>query len=125
MPASARRCSATRKPAPTAGPADAARKDGFTAGFDDFVTRIAWGETWSRPGLDRRTRALVTLTALTVGGHLDDLATHTRGALRNGVTPEEIGEVLMHSALYCGLPAAGAAFAVARRVVEEERGTQG
>ncbi|WP_343069686.1 alpha/beta fold hydrolase [Streptomyces olivoverticillatus] len=108
-----------------AGPADAARKDGFTAGFDDFVTRIAWGETWSRPGLDRRTRALVTLTALTVGGHLDDLATHTRGALRNGVTPEEIGEVLMHSALYCGLPAAGAAFAVARRVVEEERGTQG
>ncbi|GAA0447100.1 alpha/beta fold hydrolase [Streptomyces sp. NPDC046215] len=94
--------------------------DDFTGDFEDFVTRYAWGATWSRPGLDRRTRSVVTLTALTARGHLDDLAAHTRAALRNGLTPDEIKETLLHTAVYCGIPAAGAAFEVARRVIAEE-----
>ncbi|MEU2513701.1 alpha/beta fold hydrolase [Streptomyces syringium] len=100
------------------------RKDpeGFRAEYDDFVTRVAWGGTWARPGLDRRTRFLVTLTALTAGGHLDELARYLRAALRDGVTADEIKETFLHTALYCGLPAADAAFAVAERVVAEEGG---
>ncbi|MFE6778984.1 alpha/beta fold hydrolase [Streptomyces sp. NPDC057702] len=94
--------------------------DEFSADFHDLATRYAWGEVWSRPALDRHARSVVTLTALTAGGHLDDLALHTRAALRNGLTPAEIKEVLMHTAVYCGLPAAGAAFAVAQRVIQEE-----
>lgn len=96
--------------------------EGFRAEYDDFVTRVAWGGTWARPGLDRRTRFLVTLTALTVGGHLDELARYLRAALRDGVTADEIKETFLHTALYCGLPAADAAFAVAERVVAEESG---
>ncbi|MEV5140060.1 alpha/beta fold hydrolase [Streptomyces syringium] len=98
------------------------RKDpeGFGAEYDDFVTRVAWGGTWARPGLDRRTRFLVTLTALTAGGHLDELARYLRAALRDGVTADEIKETFLHAALYCGLPAADAAFAVAGRIVAEE-----
>ncbi|MEV6777758.1 alpha/beta fold hydrolase [Streptomyces syringium] len=98
------------------------RKDpeGFGAEYDDFVTRVAWGGTWARPGLDRRTRFLVTLTALTAGGHLDELARYLRAALRDGVTADEIKETFLHTALYCGLPAADAAFAVAGRIVAEE-----
>ncbi|WP_308430321.1 carboxymuconolactone decarboxylase family protein [Streptomyces abikoensis] len=92
----------------------------FSADYEDLVTRVAWGDVWSRPGLDRRTRFLLTLTALTVGGHLDELATHTRAALRGGVSPDEIKETLLHASLYCGLPAVGRAFEVARRVVAEE-----
>ncbi|WP_436840056.1 carboxymuconolactone decarboxylase family protein [Streptomyces abikoensis] len=92
----------------------------FSADYEDLVTRVAWGDVWSRPGLDRRTRFLLTLTALTAGGHLDELATHTRAALRGGVSPDEIKETLLHASLYCGLPAAGRAFEVARRVVAEE-----
>ncbi|MFQ6194942.1 carboxymuconolactone decarboxylase family protein [Streptomyces sp. NPDC000405] len=92
----------------------------FSADYEDLVTRVAWGDVWSRPGLDRRTRFLLTLTALTAGGHLDELATHTRAALRGGVSPDEIKETLLHVSLYCGLPAAGRAFEVARRVVAEE-----
>ncbi|MCC3778118.1 carboxymuconolactone decarboxylase family protein [Streptomyces sp. UNOB3_S3] len=92
----------------------------FSADYEDLVTRVAWGDVWSRPGLDRRTRFLLTLTALTAGGHLDELATHTRAALRGGVSPDEIKETLLHASLYCGLPAAGKAFEVARRVVAEE-----
>ncbi|MEU5426446.1 alpha/beta fold hydrolase [Streptomyces olivoreticuli] len=97
-----------------------AAKDDLTGDYEDFVTRYAWGGAWDRPGLDRRTRALITLTALTAGGHLDDLALHTRAALRCGLTPDDIKEALLHTAVYCGVPAAGAAFQVARRVIAEE-----
>ncbi|MCC3771821.1 carboxymuconolactone decarboxylase family protein, partial [Streptomyces sp. UNOC14_S4] len=93
---------------------------GFGADYEEFVTRYAWGGPWERPGLDRRTRFLITLTALTAGGHLDELALHTRAALRGGVTPGDIEETLLHAAVHCGVPAANAAFAVARRVVAEE-----
>jgi 3-oxoadipate enol-lactonase/4-carboxymuconolactone decarboxylase len=96
----------------------------LTAGFQDFITRYAWGEIWTRPGLDRRTRSCVTLTALVAGGHHAELAMHVRAAVRNGLTAEEIGEVLLQTAVYCGVPAANAAFAIARRVLEEEPGTE-
>ncbi|WP_073221532.1 bifunctional 3-oxoadipate enol-lactonase/4-carboxymuconolactone decarboxylase PcaDC [Streptomyces sp. NBRC 110465] len=94
--------------------------DAFTEDFQELVTRYAWGEVWSRDGLDRRTRSVITLTALVASGHLEGLAAHTRAALRNGLTPAEIGEVLLQTAVYCGVPAAGAAFAVARKVIQEE-----
>ncbi|MEU9603243.1 alpha/beta fold hydrolase [Streptomyces sp. NPDC048057] len=94
--------------------------DGFNEPFQDLVTRYAWGEVWTREGLDRRTRSVVTLTALVAGGHLDDLAVHTRAALRNGLTPDELREILLHAAVYCGIPAANAAFSVVRTVVQEE-----
>ncbi|WPP32976.1 4-carboxymuconolactone decarboxylase [Streptomyces sp. CL7] len=94
--------------------------DAFTEDFQELVTRYAWGEVWNRPGLDRRTRSCVTLTALVVGGHLDELAVHTRAALRNGLTPDEIKEVLLQAAVYCGVPAASGAFRVARQVIREE-----
>ncbi|TQM69121.1 4-carboxymuconolactone decarboxylase [Actinomadura hallensis] len=96
-----------------------ARKDGFTADFQDLITRYAWDEIWNRPGLDRRTRSCITLTALVAGGHLDELAMHVRAALRNGLTPDEIKEVLLQAAIYCGVPAANSAFAVAQRVIAE------
>ncbi|GAA0389383.1 3-oxoadipate enol-lactonase [Acrocarpospora corrugata] len=89
----------------------------FTADFQDFITRYAWGEIWTRPGLDRRTRSCITLTALVAGGHLEELAMHVRAALRNGLTPDEIKEVLLQTAVYCGVPAANAAFAVAQRTL--------
>jgi len=91
----------------------------FTADFQDFITRYAWGEIWSRPGLDRRTRSCVTLTALVALGRLDELETHVRVAVRNGLTESEIGEVFLQSAVYCGVPAANAAFAVAQRVLSD------
>jgi 3-oxoadipate enol-lactonase/4-carboxymuconolactone decarboxylase len=91
----------------------------FTAGFQDFITRYAWGEIWSRPGLDRRTRSCITLTALVALGHLDELELHVRAAVRNGLTEREIGEVFLQSAVYCGVPAANSAFAVAQRVLSE------
>ncbi|MEU6997867.1 4-carboxymuconolactone decarboxylase [Nonomuraea sp. NPDC046570] len=97
-----------------------ARTTPFTADFQDLITRYAWGEIWTRPGLDRRTRSCVTLTALVAHGHLEELAMHVRAALRNGLTAEEIGEVLLQSAVYCGVPAANAAFAVAQRVLREQ-----
>lgn len=96
--------------------------DGFGSGFDAFATRYSWGEIWARPGLDRRTRACVTLTALTASGQLTELADHVRGALRIGLSPAEIEEVLLHTAVYCGLPAARSALAAARTVVEQETG---
>ncbi|MFL6111960.1 MAG: 3-oxoadipate enol-lactonase [Catenulispora sp.] len=92
----------------------------FTAAFQDFITRYAWGEIWTRPGLSRQTRSCITITALVALGHHDELAMHIRAALRNGLTPDEIGEVLLQSAVYCGVPAANAAFAIANRVLEEE-----
>nr|WP_308204128.1 4-carboxymuconolactone decarboxylase [Goodfellowiella coeruleoviolacea] len=96
-----------------------ARANAFTAPFQDFITRYAWGEIWTRPGLSRHTRSCVTLTALVARGHLDELAMHVRAALRNGLTAEEIQEVLLQTAVYCGVPAANAAFAVADRVLRE------
>ncbi|MFG3104452.1 alpha/beta fold hydrolase [Streptomyces sp. NPDC048182] len=97
-----------------------AEADGFSAEFQGFLTRVTWGEVWSRPGLDRRTRSCVALTALTAAGHTEDLADHVRAALRGGLTPGEIEEVLIQSAVYCGVPAANRAFRVARRVIREE-----
>jgi 3-oxoadipate enol-lactonase/4-carboxymuconolactone decarboxylase len=102
-----------------------ARASTFGANFDEFATRWGWGETWTRPGLDRRTRNFVALTALTALGQLADLADHTRAALRGGLTPAEIEETLLHTAVYCGLPAARAAVEAARAVIAEETGTAG
>ena len=95
------------------------RTTGFTADFQDLITRYAWGEIWSRPGLDRRTRSFITLTALVALGRLEELELHVRAALRNGLSEDEIKEVLMHAAIYCGVPAANAAFAVAQRVLAD------
>ncbi|MEW2359307.1 4-carboxymuconolactone decarboxylase [Spirillospora sp. NPDC029432] len=97
-----------------------ARADEFTADFQEMITRYAWGGIWTRPGLDRRTRSCITLTALVAHGHLDELAMHVRAARRNGLTREEIKEVLLQTAIYCGVPAANSAFAVAQRVLAEE-----
>ncbi len=91
----------------------------LTADFQDFITRYAWGEIWARPDLDRRTRSCITLTALVALGRLDELELHLRAAIRNGLTEREIAEVLLHSAVYCGVPAANSASAVARRVLSE------
>ena len=96
-----------------------ARASDFTAEFQDLITRYAWGEIWARPGLDRRTRSCMTLIALVALNRMDELALHVQAALRNGLTHEEIKEVLLHSAIYCGVPAANAAFHVAQRVLEE------
>jgi 4-carboxymuconolactone decarboxylase len=95
------------------------RASDFTADFQDFITRYAWGEVWSRPGLDRRTRSAITLTALIALGHFDELRLHVRAALRNGLEERELKEVLLQSAIYCGVPAANHAFAVAQEVLEE------
>ncbi|WP_425827947.1 4-carboxymuconolactone decarboxylase [Streptomyces fractus] len=94
--------------------------DDFSGDFQEFLTRYAWGEIWSRPGLDRRTRSSVTLATLVAGGHLDELVFHTRAALRNGLTAAEIKEILLQTAVYCGVPAANAAFKVAQQVIREE-----
>ncbi len=91
----------------------------FTADFQDFITRYAWGEIWTRPGLDRRTRSCITLTALVALGKLEELEMHVSAALRNGLSVEEIKEVLLHSAIYCGVPAANAAFAVAQSALDD------
>ena len=100
----------------------AARTTPFTADFQDLITRYAWGEIWTRPGLDRRTRSCITLTALVAGGHEHELALHVRAALRNGLTPDELKEVLLQTAVYCGVPAANSAFAIAQQVLEEAEG---
>jgi 3-oxoadipate enol-lactonase/4-carboxymuconolactone decarboxylase len=94
--------------------------DDFTGDFQELITRYAWGEVWTREALDRRMRSAVTLTALVAGGHLDELAFHTKAALRNGLSPAEIKEVLIQTAIYCGVPAANSAFKVARAVIQEE-----
>jgi 4-carboxymuconolactone decarboxylase len=91
----------------------------FTADFQDLITRYAWGEIWARPGLDRRTRSCITLTALVALGRESELEMHVRAALRIGLSPDEIKEVLLQSAVYCGVPAANSAFAIAQRVLDE------
>jgi 4-carboxymuconolactone decarboxylase len=92
----------------------------LTADFQDFITRYAWGEIWSRPGLSRAERSMVTLTALVVLRQEEELAMHLRAALRNGLTPDQIKEVLLHTAVYAGVPAVNRAFAVASRVLADE-----
>ena len=96
-----------------------ARTTPLTAPFQEFITRSAWGDVWARPGLDRRTRSAITLAALVTLRVEGELEMHVRAALRNGLTPEEISEIILHTALYAGLPAANGAFAVAQRVLEE------
>ena len=90
-----------------------------TREFQDFITRYAWGEIWARPGLDRRTRSCITLTALVALGRFDELELHVRAALRNGLTEDEIAEVLQQCAVYLGVPAANSAFHVFQRVLDE------
>jgi len=92
----------------------------FTADFQDFITRYAWGDIWARPGLDRKTRSCITLAALVALGRDHELPLHVRAALRNGLTPDEIKEVLLHTAVYAGVPAANSAFAIAQQVLTEE-----
>ncbi len=89
----------------------------FTADFQQLITRYAWGEIWTRPGLDRRTRSCITLAMLVALNRPAELELHIRAARRNGLTPAEIGEVLLQTAIYCGVPAANAAFALAQRVL--------
>jgi 4-carboxymuconolactone decarboxylase len=97
-----------------------ARTSEFTRPFQEFIQRYAWGEVWNRPGLDRRQRSMITLAAVTALGAEKEIELHVRGALNNGLAAEEIAEVLLHTAVYAGLPRANAAFAVAQRVLEEE-----
>ncbi|SIR50859.1 4-carboxymuconolactone decarboxylase [Micromonospora avicenniae] len=94
--------------------------DEFTADFQDLITRYAWGEIWTRPGLDRRTRSCVTLAVLATLHHDEELAMHVRAALRNGLTPEEVSEVLLQVGVYAGVPAANRAFKVARETLRQE-----
>jgi 4-carboxymuconolactone decarboxylase len=97
-----------------------ASNDPFTAPFQEFITKMAWGEVWARDGLDRRSRSMITLALLAGLGRHDELALHVRAAKRNGLTDEEIGEVLLHTAVYAGVPAANSAFAIARRVLASD-----
>ena len=93
----------------------------FTAPFQDFITRYAWGAVWGRDGLDRRTRSAVTLAVLTALGREHEIAMHVRAALRNGLSAAEIGEILLHTSVYAGVPAANRAFAIADEVLAQER----
>src|SRR3954452_15048905 len=91
----------------------------FTAPFQEFITRYAWGEVWPREGLDRRTRSMITLAALTALRAENEIGMHVRAAITNGLTPDEIAEVLLHTAVYAGLPASNAAFAIAQKTLAE------
>jgi len=96
------------------------RTTDFTRPFQDFITRYAWGGVWTRPGLGREVRSAVTLAVLTALGRENEIEMHVRAALRNGLTPAEISEVLLHTAVYAGVPAANAAYAIAQRVLSDE-----
>jgi 4-carboxymuconolactone decarboxylase len=98
-----------------------ANKDEFTADFQDFITRYAWGDIWTRPGLDRRARSVATLAALVSLGAENEIAMHVRAALGNGLSEDEIKEVILHTAVYAGVPRANSAFAIAQKVLAEER----
>ncbi|MBM7784184.1 4-carboxymuconolactone decarboxylase [Tenggerimyces flavus] len=99
-----------------------ARADAVTTDFQELVTRYAWGDIWSRPGLSRQTRSCITVAMLAALRHDDELTLHLRGAVRNGLSREEIVEVLLQVAVYAGVPAANRAFAIAQRVLAEELG---
>jgi 4-carboxymuconolactone decarboxylase len=103
----------------------AANTTEFTAPFQDFITRYAWGEVWSRPGLTRPERSIVTLTVLAALQHEDELHMHVKAALRNGLSPEQIQEVLLQTGLYAGVPVANRAFAIASRAIAEYREESG
>ncbi|MEO8422840.1 MAG: 4-carboxymuconolactone decarboxylase [Actinomycetota bacterium] len=92
----------------------------FTAPFQDLITRYAWGDVWARPGLDRRTRSCITLAVLAALRCDDEIPMHVRAALRHGVTPQEIQEILLHTAVYAGVPAASSAFAAAQQAIDDE-----
>ena len=92
----------------------------LTTEFQQLITEYAWGTVWTRPGLDRRSRSMITLTALVALGHDEELALHLRAARTNGLSVDEIKEVLLQTAIYCGVPAANTAFRVAQRVLDEE-----
>ncbi len=94
----------------------------FTAGFQDFITRVAWGDVWQRPGLERRERSIATLSICVALRHWDEFALHVRAAVRNGLTEADVAEVLQHAAVYAGVPAANHAFKVAAPILEELRG---
>ncbi|BBG00235.1 MULTISPECIES: carboxymuconolactone decarboxylase family protein [Pseudonocardia] len=96
-----------------------ANTDATTAEFQQLITRYAWNEIWTRPGLERRMRSAVTLTALIAHGHWAELEMHLRAARRNGLTDGEIVEILLQTAIYCGVPAANSAFKIAQRVLAE------
>ena len=93
----------------------------FTEAFQDFITRYAWGSVWTREELDRRTRSCITLAVLTALGRENEIGMHVRAALRNGLTSDEIAEVLLHTAIYAGVPASNAAFAIAKPIIEESQ----
>ncbi len=97
-----------------------ANTDAFSEPFQDFITRYAWGSVWTREGLDRRTRSCITLALMCALGHDDELAMHVRAALGNGLSAADISEVLLHTAVYAGVPAANSALKIARGVLEEE-----
>jgi 4-carboxymuconolactone decarboxylase/3-oxoadipate enol-lactonase/4-carboxymuconolactone decarboxylase len=96
-----------------------AAKTAFTQDFQALITRYAWGSVWTRPGLDRRSRSVAVLTAMIALGHWDEFAMHVRAARTNGLSVDEIGEVILQAGVYCGVPAANHAFAVAQRVLDE------
>jgi 4-carboxymuconolactone decarboxylase len=91
----------------------------FSRPFQEMITRTAWGEVWTRDGLDRKTRSCITLAVLTALRAENEIPMHVRAARRNGLSPEEIREVLMHTAVYAGVPAANSAFAIAQKTLEE------
>ncbi len=94
----------------------------FTADFQDFITRYAWGDVWSRPGLDRRTRSAITIALLAALHHDAELAMHVRAGLSNGLTQEEIAEVLLQTGIYAGVPAANSAFGIAAQALTDASG---
>lgn len=99
-----------------------ARSDSFSEPFQEFITRVAWGEIWDRPGLDRRARSMITLAVLTALRAEGEIAMHVRAAVANGLTPDEIAEVLLHVSIYAGMPAGNAAFAIAQETLAESTG---
>ncbi len=101
-----------------------AAKDGFTEDFQDMITRIAWGGIWTRPGLTRQMRSAVTITAMVAHGHWEELAMHIRAALRNGLSRDEIKEILLQTAIYCGVPSANTAFKTAQNIFYEMDNTE-
>jgi len=96
------------------------RAGDHTREFQELITKYAWGEVWARPGLDKRTRSCITMTALVALGRFDELELHIRGAQRNGVSNDEIKEVLLQTTIYCGVPAANSAFHVFQRVLDSD-----
>lgn len=98
-----------------------AHETNFNVDFQDLITRYAWGEIWTRPGLDQKTRSMLTVAMLVALNRNEELRLHLRAALKNGVTSDELREVLLHSAIYCGIPAANSAFHIASEILKEEK----